>query len=110
MSSIFDLCAGSGCAPTRYNNPAEGGAAVVTPTYKNIPVPPSGWIRCPYCAKILPYLSEYQRHMRKHTGERPFACPLCPYATTRKSHLKTHLMKLHQVTQQEPVLGAPSSS
>ncbi|KAK4315613.1 hypothetical protein Pmani_013177 [Petrolisthes manimaculis] len=73
----------------------------------NIPVAPSGWIRCPYCAKILPYLSEYQRHMRKHTGERPFACPHCPYATTRKSHLKTHLMKLHQEAAGLVGLGHP---
>ncbi|XP_063596797.1 longitudinals lacking protein, isoforms H/M/V-like isoform X2 [Penaeus indicus] len=56
---------------------------------------PPGGLRCPYCGKVLPYLSEYQRHIRKHTGERPFACPHCSYATTRKSHLKTHVRKQH---------------
>ncbi|XP_071513704.1 uncharacterized protein [Panulirus ornatus] len=55
----------------------------------------AGGLSCPYCGKVLPYHSEYQRHLRKHTGERPFACPHCAYATTRKSHLKTHMQKLH---------------
>ncbi|XP_045613959.1 protein jim lovell isoform X4 [Procambarus clarkii] len=55
----------------------------------------TGGLSCPYCGKVLPYHSEYQRHLRKHTGERPFACPHCAYATTRKSHLKTHMQKLH---------------
>lgn len=54
-----------------------------------------GGLGCPYCGKVLPYLSDYQRHIRKHTGERPFACSHCSYATTRRSLLKTHVRKQH---------------
>ncbi|CAL4063561.1 unnamed protein product [Meganyctiphanes norvegica] len=54
-----------------------------------------GGMACPFCGKILPYQSEYQRHLRKHTGERPFLCHFCNYASTRKSHLKTHMIKVH---------------
>lgn len=97
-------------APMRSNNPTGRSAAMATPTNTPMLTTSSGGIQCPYCGKILPYFSEYQRHLRKHTGERPFACPLCPYATTRKAHLKTHLMKIHKTLQHEPDIGTHSSS
>ncbi|KAG7159899.1 Zinc finger Y-chromosomal protein 2-like, partial [Homarus americanus] len=55
----------------------------------------SGGLTCPCCGKVLRYHSDYERHIRKHTGERPFACLQCTYATTRRSHLKTHVKKWH---------------
>ncbi|XP_052835600.1 uncharacterized protein LOC128252141 [Drosophila gunungcola] len=47
--------------------------------------------QCPYCAKIFPKKSCLSRHLRTHTGERPFKCTYCPKAFSQNFKLKTHL-------------------
>ena len=41
-------------------------------TIEESPLPASGGIECEVCHKVLPYKSMYERHLRKHTGERPY--------------------------------------
>ncbi|XP_045113526.1 longitudinals lacking protein, isoforms H/M/V-like isoform X20 [Portunus trituberculatus] len=48
---------------------------------------------CGYCARDNDNLN---RHIRTHTGEKPFACPYCPHRTTQKSHLKNHVALRHE--------------
>ncbi|XP_027207197.2 zinc finger X-chromosomal protein-like isoform X2 [Penaeus vannamei] len=48
---------------------------------------------CGYCARDNDNLN---RHIRTHTGEKPFACPYCPHRTTQKSHLKNHIALRHE--------------
>ncbi|XP_077497491.1 uncharacterized protein LOC144108084 [Amblyomma americanum] len=46
---------------------------------------------CPECGYATARSSNLKRHMRKHTGERPFRCSHCSQAFTRKHHLVIHL-------------------
>eukprot|EP01051_Picozoa_sp_SAG22_P029239 SAG22_NODE_10737_length_518_cov_1.105012_1_plen_160_part_01 len=49
---------------------------------------------CPHCAFMAPSIGHLGRHMRTHTGERPFPCPHpgCNYRGIQRAHLKTHLL------------------
>ena len=50
---------------------------------------------CHMCGKGFESQYNLQRHIRIHTGERPFSCPHCPYAASEKSHLKGHIGRKH---------------
>ncbi|XP_037554993.1 zinc finger protein interacting with ribonucleoprotein K-like [Dermacentor silvarum] len=53
---------------------------------------------CPMCDYVATARSSLIIHMRKHTGERPYRCHLCPAAFAKSSdrsrHFRTH--QLHK--------------
>ena len=52
-------------------------------------------VTCPFCVKWCPCKAEMDRHVRTHTGERPYKCHLCSYSATVKCTLKNHLRAIH---------------
>lgn len=50
---------------------------------------------CISCGKTFSQKGNMERHMRQHTGERPFRCQFCQCAYTRKETLKTHINQAH---------------
>lgn len=46
--------------------------------------------KCPHCLKKLDTRYKLERHVRTHTGERPFKCEVCASRFNQKSSLKTH--------------------
>ena len=48
---------------------------------------------CSYCGKEFQCPSHLQRHIRVHTGEKPFSCDRCPSELSQKSHLDVHMRR-----------------
>jgi hypothetical protein len=49
---------------------------------------------CPHCEKNPPTKYKLERHLRTHTGEKPFVCEVCHDRFNQKSSRKTH-SKIH---------------
>ncbi|XP_045582823.1 protein abrupt isoform X4 [Procambarus clarkii] len=50
---------------------------------------------CPHCPAAFAQKGNLKSHIRTHTGERPFACTKCSYRATQKSTLVTHVLSIH---------------
>lgn len=48
---------------------------------------------CRFCGKILSSDSSLQIHLRSHTGERPYQCPVCLSRFTTRGNLKAHFLR-----------------
>ena len=50
--------------------------------------------KCKICKKRFARQGIFTQHVKIHTGERPFSCTVCGKNFTRSSHLQTH-MRIH---------------
>jgi len=47
---------------------------------------------CTVCSKVFTRPSHFRRHMRIHSGEKPYACSECDKRFSTKGHLNQHLL------------------
>ncbi|XP_056288383.1 zinc finger and BTB domain-containing protein 8B [Pseudoliparis swirei] len=52
--------------------------------------------KCPFCPYTAKQKGIMKRHIRCHTGERPFPCPMCGKRFTRQEHLRSHALNVHR--------------
>ena len=55
----------------------------------------TGLCGCPFCPKTMKDSSAMKKHIRIHTGEKPFACHYCEYRSNTKGNLKAHQINMH---------------
>ncbi len=51
--------------------------------------------KCIFCVFSSQHKGDMQRHTRVHTGEKPFKCTVCNYASTQSPPLSTHMRSKH---------------
>ncbi|XP_018006778.1 longitudinals lacking protein, isoforms H/M/V isoform X26 [Hyalella azteca] len=56
---------------------------------------------CTMCTKVFCQLGDLNRHLRVHTGEKPFQCPYCDLRSALKGNLLRHIKKIHTHVQEE---------
>ncbi|NWS06412.1 ZBT8A protein, partial [Motacilla alba] len=57
---------------------------------------PRARFKCPFCTHTVKRRADLKRHLRCHTGERPYPCEACGKRFTRLEHLRNHFQTIHQ--------------
>ncbi|NXT17086.1 ZBT46 protein, partial [Prunella fulvescens] len=66
--------------------------------------------KCPYCSFSAMHQCILKRHMRSHTGERPYPCEICGKKFTRREHMKRHTLVRALLGQSPSLQGEESRS
>lgn len=81
----------------------EGTASLFTSALTSVPPPSQSHYSCPCCYREFSKSSNLKRHILTHTGEKPYACPICPYRAVQKVQVVQHLKSKHSAGQSKPI-------
>ncbi|KAF2363561.1 Zinc finger C2H2-type, partial [Trinorchestia longiramus] len=56
---------------------------------------PNHFYRCPVCGLNFSDKRNFRHHYMTHSGEKPYACHMCPYRARQKGTLKNHVLTRH---------------
>ena len=56
-----------------------------------------GGLSCLVCGRGFGRLEDLRRHVRTHTGEKPYTCPLCTFRAAVMSSVYRHMRTVHSV-------------
>ncbi|XP_060039807.1 zinc finger protein 236 isoform X2 [Erinaceus europaeus] len=66
--------------------------------------------KCSQCGKAFNQKGALQTHMVKHTGEKPHACAFCPAAFSQKGNLQSHVQRVHSEVKHGPTYNCRECS
>ena len=52
---------------------------------------------CPFCGKIITFMSHLKRHIESVHGGKTFQCEHCDYEVREKGRLNKHIKSIHEV-------------
>ncbi|KAK3868625.1 hypothetical protein Pcinc_026012 [Petrolisthes cinctipes] len=69
----------------------------------------AGSVSCLVCGRGFGRLEDLRRHVRTHTGEKPYTCPMCTFRAAVMSSVYRHMRTVHNINTRATPSLTPSN-